>query len=1267
MNAPINQQIEDLFLKALDVPPSELDRFLNDRCGDNERLKEGVLNLLRADAQADGGFLDSALFASAESSESDGKTQPIKPRDLREAKDSSTHAARFDVLASHQAGGLGEVLVAYDRQLKREVAIKQIKPQWQQSEEARQRFLQEAEVTGRLEHPGVVPVYAMGTWQDGRDYYAMRFIEGRTLGEAIESYHDAKRWTETKDKRPRAVAFRHLLQCFVDVCNTVQYAHSRRILHRDIKPSNIMVGPYGETLVVDWGLAKLLDESNEPSMTEQLVEKRAIETGSTPTRVGGTVGSPQYMSPEQAECRLDEIGIRTDVYLLGATLYQILTGQPPHQGDSIKRLMKQISDGQFPRPREIQPSVPPAMESICLKAMATDPADRYRSVQQMAQDVERWMADEPVSSHRDSLLQTIGRWTRHHRTATVSITVAVVLMLLGSVIGVLAWNAQRVREFQVTQQRDAERLQREQEVERRIEQQRFTIERGDELAKRELRAGRYRSALNVLMEVQLAIPERKELQSERATLSERAERIARIVQFYDLADEVQEQNVLSRDTRAMIACYEALNTLGIARTNDWWAHLPTEDLSAVQVDQLVWDVYQQWMLMDAMLTKTIAVRLAGSDGLEGTMDMLRAIERFLRTDAGKREASAALIVSDRVDRFRSAESTKYYRSVAQMRLGMRGRMAAADLGFARNGADSHGLGVLSMLAALDPAFGTFFRGYSAGSEVDDPLLVARDLFRRGATLRPDHYWTHLALAQVEYLLAARMPNPTWRDYDAAVHTIGQCISLNPKRCFAYADRSSIYRAQARLIDRQTTLPRPIREQRVEELLGWSLKDARTALSGRDRHPWVGWQYGLALMEIGQIDQAIAQFQQTSLETLSLATLRDVTVLDVDDLRGRNEAAQQIATLTKQQPERADLSATLAMIRLTQNRVQEALEVCQNALNASPDSANANATMGILSMLEGEFESALESFNITLKSNPQHAWAIYGIAHCNEQLGNLSESLSGYRDAFERLTTNENRAAALMGQCRIFALKNRFEESELAMRLAREAEPACDIMEVVRPLATHYQTLKRSSSGSEAAISLKRLLQSFSGYSRVTSFDFGSSQSRPGSLASLLNGGFELESMRYWQASDGAAWSNSPGSEAVGAVDRKVAHTGSCSLRISNSRENANGASGRSGQEFLVDRETAYELVAWARSESLGDDAAKLLGPNGQTVIQFPAGNHPWRRWVGRIEPGATAAAGAQAASSFTPCKVEIVMSGTGTIWLDDIQVRAIPPDPARVP
>jgi WD40 repeat protein/serine/threonine protein kinase len=336
-------------------------------------------------------------------------------------------ALRFRVVRPHGQGGLGKVFVAHDAELQREVALKEIQERYADDPEAQARFLAEAEITGRLEHPGIVPVYGLGRYPDGRPFYATRFIQGESLEEAIQRLHGRK--TTGADSEPSSLALRKLLGRFVEACNTIAYAHSRGVIHRDLKPEHIMMGPYGETFVVDWGLARPFG----PTLGDSSPAAAPLTPsgGVVKTLDGAVVGTPLYMSPEQAAGRGDELGPVSDVYSLGATLYCLLTGRSPFSEANVLLLLEQVCQGCFLRPRQVKAAVPSALEAVCLKAMAGRPADRYPSPRALADDVERWLADEPVSVYREPLPAQLWRWARKHRTLVGLI--AAVLSVLATV------------------------------------------------------------------------------------------------------------------------------------------------------------------------------------------------------------------------------------------------------------------------------------------------------------------------------------------------------------------------------------------------------------------------------------------------------------------------------------------------------------------------------------------------------------------------------------------------------------------------------------------------------------------------------------------------------------------------------------------------------------------------------------------------------------------------------------------------------------------
>lgn len=389
------------------------------------------------------------------------------------------NAGRYRILKAHARGGLGEVFVAEDTELGRQVALKEILPRADHAEN-RARFVLEAEITGGLEHPGIVPVYGLGQYADGRPFYAMRFIAGESLRKAIQRFHEQK-------KPFTSLEFRSLLGRFVAMCQAVAFAHSRGVLHRDLKPDNVMLGKFGETLVVDWGLAKSTGQSELADAGEVALQPRSA-TDSTATVVGQALGTPAYMAPEQAAGRFDELGPPADIYSLGATLYELLTGRVAFQAKYVQMVLEDISASRFPRPRKVNPLVPRALEAVCLKAMSASPADRYPTAVELAADVEHWLADEPVAAYREPIFAQIGRWIRRHRTLVGSTAVLLTMAAVGLTIGIVLVSREQAR---TAQERDEKEIARQLAVDN--ERKAVAARNAESAARR-----RTREALNTL-------------------------------------------------------------------------------------------------------------------------------------------------------------------------------------------------------------------------------------------------------------------------------------------------------------------------------------------------------------------------------------------------------------------------------------------------------------------------------------------------------------------------------------------------------------------------------------------------------------------------------------------------------------------------------------------------------------------------------------------------------------------------------------------------
>lgn len=336
-------------------------------------------------------------------------------------------ASRFEVLSFHNAGMLGKVFIALDRELNRNVALKEIQEKHAHHRVNRDQFVLEGMVTGALEHPGIVPVYSLGIREDGSPFYAMRFIQGPSLREKLKQLHGTADAPALAPGEERPTLPR-LLRPFIHACHAMAYAHSRGVIHRDLKPEHILLGPFGETLVVDWGLAMpVAGGADEPYATLEFPTGRDAALAQD----GVVVGTLPYMSPEQAEGMQSKLDRRSDVYALGAILYALLTGRAPVAGGNFATMLVRVRRGDFPRPRDVARQAPPALEAICIKAMSHAPDGRYASATELARDVERWLDDEPTVAYPEPLAVRAGRWLRRHRTAAVAAAVALICTSAG--------------------------------------------------------------------------------------------------------------------------------------------------------------------------------------------------------------------------------------------------------------------------------------------------------------------------------------------------------------------------------------------------------------------------------------------------------------------------------------------------------------------------------------------------------------------------------------------------------------------------------------------------------------------------------------------------------------------------------------------------------------------------------------------------------------------------------------------------------------------
>ena len=333
---------------------------------------------------------------------------------LRHIAEFSPPRPRYTLLGEIAAGGMGRVLRVWDEVLQRELAMKVVtgapregSSAEERSDHGRQvgRFIEEARITGQLDHPGIVPVHEIAVDDDENVYFTMPLVRGHTLKHAFELVRENRDgWT-----------LHRALDVLHKVCMTVAFAHSRGVIHRDLKPENIMVGPFGETYTMDWGLA--------------LIEGRREN--------GAVVGTPAYMAPEQAH-HVDEVGPRSDVYSLGAILYELLGDGVPHQKTIAERTTRTTIDSLIESPPrkigEIAPSAPPELIAICDKAMAAEPMNRYDSARELARDLQAWLEGRVVQAHETGTLAHLRKWRGRNRPLFFSLEAIVALSLLSAVV-----------------------------------------------------------------------------------------------------------------------------------------------------------------------------------------------------------------------------------------------------------------------------------------------------------------------------------------------------------------------------------------------------------------------------------------------------------------------------------------------------------------------------------------------------------------------------------------------------------------------------------------------------------------------------------------------------------------------------------------------------------------------------------------------------------------------------------------------------------------
>ena len=447
---------------------------------------------------------------------------------------------RYVPISFHRKGGLGQVWLARDTLLGREVALKSIRPDRYDSPNAVGMFTNEAQLTSCLEHPCIVPLYDYVPESKGSGpWYVMKFVAGQTLHEATQVYHNRRK---AKDTKPLDLVL--LLDAFLSVCRAVAFSHDHGVLHRDLKGQNVILGKFGEVFLLDWGLAKQLKLQADGTPNPYLLDP------DQPDSVSGTVmGTPAFMCPQVAAGQ--HATKLSDVYGLGAILYLILTGYSPAQNTVPQNVFQQLVPHDPPHPQSLNPGVSTALAAICLKALSYKPEDRYSSASDLATDVRNWLADEPVVAYPDSVTQRAARWANRHRTSVLTTAGVLITALFASLVTVaLVWQEQKATAAALVQsdknfdRAEAERTQAEENrntallIAKEMASQVTEIETGR--ATTEVVDGQRREAINKaihgLERLQVQLPEDTVLRQQLGELHRYAADSARLMNHTKAAE-----------------------------------------------------------------------------------------------------------------------------------------------------------------------------------------------------------------------------------------------------------------------------------------------------------------------------------------------------------------------------------------------------------------------------------------------------------------------------------------------------------------------------------------------------------------------------------------------------------------------------------------------------------------------------------------------------------------------------------------------------------
>jgi tetratricopeptide (TPR) repeat protein/tRNA A-37 threonylcarbamoyl transferase component Bud32 len=933
----------------------------------------------------------------------------------------------YEILGILGRGGMGVVYKARQTELNRLVALKMVLAGSHAGEQDLARFRNEAEAVARLQHPNIVQIFEIGE-AEGRPFFSLEFVDGGSLASRLRG----------TPQPPRQAA-----QLVETVARAMHAAHLQGIVHRDLKPSNILLASGGRECPVheptgdsrpplasyipkisDFGLAKFLNKEESLTVT------------------GEIVGTISYMAPEQAwgKSKVRIVSPTADVYALGAILYEMLTGRPPFQGETLQDTLEQVWSQDPVAPRRLNPKIPRDLDTICLKALHKEPHKRYATARDLADDLQRCLKGETIQARPAGTVAYAWKWAVRNPAKSLALAAA-----LCAVLGLLLWlhSEQRRLEADLRAQRTEE--VRKLEAQQRLADLRRDVSNDEVAVKAQIAAGQFDQAGATLERAIQRLRNEPALDDLRTMLVAKKERVQRLAGFARHSASAWFAAGEERYPVARAAGEAALEALGIAdaaghfRHPDWWNHLPAADLSSEQAERLQEEIYRQLILltqlraMPGLGKMTVANWVGLAKNPQAAADFQSAQEAVQQAHA--LEKAGRVPPGQTVRLFR-----KFLRELLHKAAGAeavppdREELSAGAKTHPTNPADYFFSGFVhyfigkSTNNAVRAAIG---QTWKKDLDFETPMATAELMLTEAIRRDPRQFWPYFVLGRVLY---------AGKQYRAAEMAFNTCIQLDPNYPVSYQHRGLAI-CQRALDPKQTDAA-----QR-DKLLHLVREDFRRAEEKAPNNPVTFWAKGELYALLGQEAEALEAYArglELEDQLQKMISRRDVL----------NQAAKFVDQILAKQPKQPNAWAVRALIYLHQEKYDAAAAAAGKARER-----RARAVLGAVLLHQGKhpgrsadkrkrLNQALEFFQDVLKEAPDYYLAAVGRALAFEELGENQKALEAFDYLLSTPQKKKSQVALTPGQqveahegrYRVLGKLGRPDEAAQALREARRLDP-----------------------------------------------------------------------------------------------------------------------------------------------------------------------------------------------------------------------------------